>query len=59
MGWNFPSDDDNAMFEEKLDHPEKRVSCPKCGKPLEYLDHGTAWEVRCEKCGTRIVMRGF
>ena len=59
MRWNFPTDKNRKPYVDKLKNPADRIVCPTCGEPLEYLDHGTAWEVRCERCGTRIVMKGF
>lgn len=55
----FPTGEDRDVFVRKLGNPEQDIACPSCGEPLAYIDGGTAWEVRCEKCGLHIAVKGF
>lgn len=42
---------ENAALDEKMDHPEKVVICPRCGAELRYRAFKTAWEVKCPTDG--------
>lgn len=59
MCWKFPTDRNREPYVDKLKSPDSLVACPTCGRQLEYLSYGTAWEVRCPKCEVHIVMKGF
>lgn len=49
-----------AVIEEKETNPGKLVMCPRCGKPLQFFDCKSGYEI---KCGTddciRWVVRGI
>lgn len=40
----------NALL-EKLDNPEKRVICPRCGNEIQYEKCGNSEEVECKTPG--------
>lgn len=33
---------------EKLEHPEKRVTCPRCGNEIIYEKRGNSTAVECK-----------
>lgn len=40
--------EEREALHEKMDHPETKVICPRCGKELGYKDAGCAWQVKCQ-----------
>lgn len=43
--------DEKKALTYKLDHPEEKVVCPRCGKLLMYKRIGKSSEARCETEG--------
>lgn len=39
--------DEKAIY-EKLEHPEQKVICPRCGKELIYRKIGNSSTVKCQ-----------
>ena len=39
--------DEIAAFNEKDNHPEKTVYCPRCGTELFIEEHGSGYVIRC------------
>ncbi|MDR0883056.1 MAG: hypothetical protein LBN05_00360 [Oscillospiraceae bacterium] len=37
--------------EEKMEHPDRVVSCPRCGGILEYREVGNSRAVECKTVG--------
>lgn len=35
-------------LDEKFEHPNKIVLCPRCGKQLIFTQRGNSCEVKCE-----------
>lgn len=38
-------------LDEKAEHPEKEVKCPRCGNLLEFTDYGCGYHVFCKTEG--------
>ncbi len=43
---NYSEEEWNAL-DEKMEHPERVVYCPRCGKELIYRGVGNSCEVKC------------
>lgn len=41
------TEEEFAALDEKFEHPEKTVICPRCGQELVFREIGTSCEVRC------------
>lgn len=43
---------DYEALDEKLNHPEKKVKCPRCGNEIIYEKRGNSIAVECKtpKC---------
>ena len=43
---------EKAALREKLENPEKKVLCPRCGEELVYLTRGASQIAKCptENC---------
>lgn len=43
---------ENKAIDEKMEHPDKKVICPRCGAELMYREVGNSCEVKCptENC---------
>ena len=39
---------DYEVLWEKLDHPEKKVTCPRCGNEIIYEKRGNSIAVGCK-----------
>ena len=44
-------DQEAAALCEKLDHPEKKVVCPKCGNEILLIEYGSSCIVKCATPG--------
>lgn len=39
--------DKKALY-EKMDYPDKKVTCPRCGKEILYIKRGNSIAIECE-----------
>lgn len=46
MDTDYSKEEWNAIY-EKMEHPERVVYCPRCGKELTYHGVGNSCEVIC------------
>lgn len=54
------NEEENKAIDEKMEHPEKKVMCPKCGKELIYREVGNSCEVKCQTDGClKATVRGL
>lgn len=45
--FNYNKDESDAL-DEKMEHPERKVICPRCGKELIFTDYGCGCVVECQ-----------
>lgn len=38
---------DWAALRAKIDNPQEKVICPRCGKELEFKDYGSSYGAEC------------
>lgn len=42
---------DNEILDEKLNNPDKKVICPRCGNEIIYKKRGASIAVECKTKG--------
>ena len=45
------SEQEHEVLEEKLNNPEKKVICPRCGNEIIYEKRGNSIAVECKTKG--------
>ena len=45
------SEKEKSALREKLDYPNKKVICPRCGEPLVYVVRGNSESAECPRAG--------
>lgn len=45
------SDEEWDALSDKLEHPQKKVVCPRCGNEITYEEIGNSISVRCITAG--------
>lgn len=45
------TDEESAALDEKMNHPEKEVRCPRCGNLIDFVDGGNWSKFFCKTEG--------
>lgn len=54
-----PTEAELAALVQKFDNPRSEVKCPRCGKPLVYIENPHGRASKCDTCSTMIAERGI